>query len=225
MVKFSKKWVKKTFNNGLYLECYFTKRLHNSPRYNPNRLIQWPRWRWPWLKVKVKGQANSIKSNITAFCDSFGRYPPVIVLCSGICNSWSRSKWVSGPFVYELSIRRLQVRASICTLRWRTRVRLMRCWWVTQYYTSTVFGHLWKKTSKYIDLKQWLGSCPEVTFLVCVCVCVCVCVFLHLHEIVEGLYFYFSLSVCVCVCVCLSVCPFVNKMPAKPLHRFWRGLR
>ena len=37
-------------------------------------------------------------------------------------------------------------------------------------------------------------------------VCLCVCV-------------------CVCMCVCLSVCPFVNKMPIKPLHRFRRGYR
>ena len=30
--------------------------------------------------------------------------------------------------------------------------------------------------------------------------------------------------VCLCVCVCLSVCPFVNKMPIEPLHRFWCSL-
>ena len=26
------------------------------PRYNPIRCIQWPKCRWPWPKVKVKGQ-------------------------------------------------------------------------------------------------------------------------------------------------------------------------
>ena len=43
----------------------------------------------------------------------------------------------------------------------------------------------------------------------------------------ESMKGYIFTSVCWCVCVCLSVClcPFVNKMPIKSIHRFWRGLR
>ena len=54
-VMFSQKWIK-------IKELVISRRLFHLqtsylvPRYNPIRRIHWPKCRWPWPKVKVKGQ-------------------------------------------------------------------------------------------------------------------------------------------------------------------------
>ena len=53
----------------------------------------------------------------------------------------------------------------------------------------------------YISTKSWRGY-------IFTSVCLSVCVY-----------------VCMCVCVWVCVCPFLNKMPIEPLHRFWHGFR
>ena len=72
----SKNWPKST-KWAISRMLFHQQTSYLVPRYNPIRHIQWPKCRWPWPKVKVKGQGQIFNKKMckkTKNCSYLGGY-------------------------------------------------------------------------------------------------------------------------------------------------------